>query len=147
MSLIVYAYKRDRATRKMSDLDAKPTPPRNELAGFESWRQSVYGSPTARSLNLVLLVSLGQNQDVYAEGADLDRLKSEVEILLANVNTIAPGGKDQQGNQIINAFALQGGVRVPADHESAIRFRLENILEALRLAKEVTNGSGGVYIG
>jgi hypothetical protein len=146
MSLIVYAYKRDPATGEMSDLDNKPTPPHSDLAGFESWRQSVYGSPTARALNLVLLASLG-NRDVYAEGADLDGLKSEVDILLANVSTIAPGGKDERGNRIMSAFALQGGVQVPVDHESAIRFRLENILEAVRLAKEVTDGSGGVYIG
>jgi hypothetical protein len=148
MSLLVHAYKRDPATGKILELEAKPTPPRNDLAGFEIWRQTVYGSPAARKLGLKVLASLGANDDVYAEGADLDQLKSETEALLANVSTIASGGRDQLGNPIVSTFALQGDVHVPReDYESAIRFRVENILEAIRLAKEVTDGSGGVYIG
>ena len=48
MSLIVYAYKRDPATGEMLDLDVKPTPPRNDLAGFEAWRQMASGAVLPR---------------------------------------------------------------------------------------------------
>jgi hypothetical protein len=118
VSLIVYAYRRE--GDRFSDLDAKPTPPRNQLAGFESWRQSIYGSAAAKKLGLRLLPTLGDGHDIYAEGADLDRLKSEAEMMLANLEGISP--EDPEG----------------------VRFRLENILEAIRLAKQA---GGGVYVG
>ena len=116
MSLIVYAYRRE--GDKIRDLEEKPTPPRNDLAGFESWRQTIYGA--TRKLGLSLIPTLGDGYDIYAEGADLDLLQSEAETMIANLERIAPS--DQEG----------------------VRFRIENILEAVRLAKAA---GGGVYVG
>jgi len=149
MSLTVSAYKRDPMTGDIADLLVAPTSPRNDLAGFETWRQQVYGSSIAQTLGLTLLASLARNEDVYADGADLDRLKSETDALLENVRAIAPGGHDRRGDPLTSAFVLRAGVQLPdaEDLESTIRFRLENILEAVRLAKNVTDGGGGVYIG
>jgi hypothetical protein len=117
MSLIVLAQKRlpDGSTE-----DLIPTPPHNDLAGFESTRLSFYGSERARNLGLVLLPVLA-HQDIHASGADLAILERETRLLLDNLD-------------------------VATDH-AYWSFRLNNILEAIRLAKSVTNGVGVVYIG
>lgn len=95
-------------------------PSRNDLAGFESWRRQVYGSPAAQALGLALLPLLA-SQEVYAEGEQLDLLEREVWVMLANT-------------------ALW-----PDIDAEGLRFRLLNILEAIRVARE-TPGAG-VYIG
>ena len=92
-----------------------------ELAGFESWRKTVYGSRAAQSLDLKLLSSLA-TEDVYARGVDLQRLQVEIETALAN----------------LSIFAEESGADV-----NSIRFRFENIIKAVRKA---INIRGGVVI-
>lgn len=117
MSLVTHAYVRapDGATQ---ELPAEP--PRNDLAGPERWRVTVYGSEVARALGLTLLPTLTA-QDIFAEGPQLDLLEREVQLLLANTG------------------------RWPAISLDELRFRLLNILEAVRLARAAPDG--GVYLG
>lgn len=125
MSLIVYAYKRDPHTGKERALDEHPTPPQNDLAGFESWRSKVWAADLLKDLGLQLLPSLAV-QDVFAEGNDLDQLLGEVDIVTHDL------------------AALAASTDVDED---GLRFRLKNVREAIRLARQVPNGEGGVYIG
>lgn len=117
MSLIVLASKE---LPDGSTIDLAPTPPHNDLAGFESTRLSFYGSEYARSLGLVLLPTLAHG-DIYASGDDLAMLEREVRLLLDNLD--------------------------PAADRAYWSFRLNNILEAVRVAKAVSDGLGIVYIG
>ncbi len=92
-----------------------------ELAGFESYRQTLYGSRAALSLGLQLLPKLA-TEDVYAEGADLGRLRTEAELSLAN----------------IELFEEESGGTA-----ESLRSRFENIIGAVRRASCV---GGGVVI-
>lgn len=121
MSLIVQAYRRD-PTGAIVDLDISPTPPHNDLAGFERWRTTVWGNESARALGLVLLPRLAR-EDLYVEGAKLGDLQAEVELMIDHARTIV--GTEPS--------AIEGLI-----------FRARNILEAIRLARAV---EGGVYIG
>ncbi|MCY1063602.1 hypothetical protein OV090_02450 [Nannocystis sp. RBIL2] len=116
MTLITHAYVRT-ADGEMRTLDAAP--PRNDLAGPESWRVKVYGSAAAWALGLTLLPSLA-TYDIHAEDEDLEVLEREVQVLLGNAARWPEIGLDQ------------------------LRFRLLNILEAVRLARAE---GGGVYLG
>ncbi|PCC74890.1 hypothetical protein SAMN02745121_05931 [Nannocystis exedens] len=117
MTLITHAYVRT-ADGELRTLAAEP--PRNDLAGPERWRVKVYGSDTARALGLTLLPTLATH-DIHAEKEDLDVLEREVQVLLGNT------------------------VRWPEIGLDELRFRLLNILEAIRVARAVENG--GVYLG
>jgi hypothetical protein len=118
MTLVVNAYVRDSS----GAIDfIEPDSPSEELAGFESYRQKLYGSQAAVSLGLRLLPSLA-TEDVYAEGPDLERLRGEAELALAN----------------IGLFEAESG----ASAES-LRPRFENIICAVHRASRV---GGGVVI-
>lgn len=121
MTLIVQPYRRD-ATGAIADLDLSPTPPHNDLAGFERWRTTVWGSGSARALGLVVLPRLAC-EDLYIEGPELVDLQAEVELIIDHARAIV--GEEPS--------AIEGLV-----------FRAHNILEAIRLARAV---DGGVYIG
>lgn len=125
MSLIVQAYRRDPETGKMTELDTEPVPPCNEMAGVDALRFRVYGSAAVKNLGLTLLPSLAKDE-VYAEGDDLDRLEAEIDLLTHNLSAVAASTEvDEEG----------------------LRFRLDNMREAVRLARQVGGGAGGVYIG
>jgi hypothetical protein len=118
MSLLVNAYTRGPDGR-MAIIETEDRS--LELAGFESYRQQLYGSLAARSLGLQLLPTL-DGSDVYAEGVDVERLRAEAELALANVEL----------------FEAETG----ASSES-LRARFENIIAAARRAAAV---GGGVVI-
>jgi len=117
VSLLVWAYRRD-ADGRMIDLDIAPVEPRNDLAGFESWRWKVYGSAPVRALGLRLIPSLATG-DIYAEDDEVDVLAAEIETLLRECEALA--------------VALDV-------EEEGIRFRVENMREAVRLARTVEGG-------
>ena len=151
MSLMVQAYRRDPLTNEQVVL--VPTPPRNDLAGFETWRRTVYGCVTMRQLGLQLLPSLAE-RNIMAEGEDLAQLRREVEIVLANLPAIAVDAAAPRKRLVLGLFVVHApndakAEPVPRDlaAEESIRFRLENIWEAIRLAQQQTEGIGGVYIG
>jgi hypothetical protein len=122
MSLIVQPYRRA-DTGAIVDLDISPTPPHNDLAGFENWRTTVWGSGSARALGCVLLPRLAAEPELYVEAGELDELQAEVESIIEHAQSIVG---PEHG-------AIDGLV-----------FRARNILEAIRLARLV---EGGVYIG
>ena len=81
MSLLVNTYTRGPDGR-MEIIE--PEDHAQELAGFESYRQRLYGSQAARSLGLQLLPTL-DGSDVYAKGEEVERLRAEAELALANI--------------------------------------------------------------
>ena len=117
MSLLVNVYVRDE-NGQMSFIE--PEHPSQELVGFESYRQVLYGSHAAISLGLTLLPSLATG-DVYAQGDDLAHLRSDAERALSN----------------IELFESEAGVEA-----ERLRPRFENILRAVGMAEGV--GGGGV---
>ena len=152
MSLSVQAYRRNPVTNERVYL--APTPPCNDVAGFEAYRRTVYGCMTARQLGLTLLPSLGEGVDISAEGEDLAQLRREVDLLLANlpaiaVDAAAPASRVILGLVVVDAPGEDGGAPLPrnVEAEAAIRFRLENILNAIQLAQQQTDGIGGVFLG
>jgi hypothetical protein len=92
-----------------------------ELAGFESYRQKLYGSRAARELGLRILPTL-DGSDVYAEGEDVERLRVEAELALTN----------------IGRFEAETGATA-----EGLRSRFENIIAATRQAVAL---GGGVVI-
>lgn len=118
MSLLVNVYTR---TPDGEMVFVHPAEHSEELAGFESYRRKLYGSEAARVLGLRLLPKL-DGEDLYVEGADLDRLRAEAEMALANVER----------------FEAETGVTV-----ERLRPRFENIIAATQRAAEL---DGGVVI-
>ncbi len=125
MTLSVWAYRRDPNTHDIVYLDVEPDPPCNDLAGFEIWRGQVWGSSVAKNLGLTILPSLTR-MDVFAEASELDTLEQELGLLEKNLSVLAAHAKTL---------------------EETILFRIKNILEAIRLARQVPDGAGGVNIG
>lgn len=121
MSLSVYARRRD---ADGNSVQLAPTPPRNDLAGFEAWRQEVWGSPAVKRLGLRILPSLADG-DVFASGAELDALDAEVRALQHALSAVI-------GELWPHAD--------PQDAYDSLRFRLDNIAEAVRLARAVPDG-------
>lgn len=152
MSLSAYPYKRNLLTGKMEDLTEQ-----SFSVGFERWRTQLWGSEIVRSFSCVLLSSL-ENGDIYAEGADLDQLETEASLLLQHVELIAARTgigayhvPQQEGGPAIfigtideNTAASQGMLK--QDGAALLRARLNNILAAVRIAKEHGEGRGGVCI-
>jgi hypothetical protein len=118
MSLLVNAYTRD-DRGEMSFLD--PNDHSQELAGFEAFRKTFYGSQTARSLGLRLLPSLVE-ADLYVEGNDLANLHDEARLVLGNIGLFAE--------------------EAAADIE-VLKVRVQNILDAIERAQKA---NGGVVI-
>ena len=113
MTLSVTVHRRDPET---GDLVQEPDDqPGATLAGFESWRQVVYGSPAIKDRGARLLPHLESN-DLFIEGADLAELRMEVRRLLADVEVIA--------------------IETGTDFEM-LRFRLANLLKAADRAEAI----------
>ncbi len=123
MSLMVLPYIRSQETGKMVYIDNLVKPPFNDLFGVETWRFRVWGSRVIESLDCKILASL-KKTDIYAEEKELKALEAELLRVKEELKNISP--------------------KINTD-ESSIEFRLENAMEAVRIAKEHPNG--GVYIG
>jgi hypothetical protein len=153
MSLIVYPYTRDPFAGKMKDLTKDL-----QSAGFEAWREQVWGSEIVRSLRCRLLPSL-EKGDLYAEGADLDQLEAEALLLLQNVALIASRTgtmeyrlpkRDEEPDIRIGTSDEKRAASLgltKQEGENPLRDRLRNILAAIRTARELGEGYAGVYIG
>jgi hypothetical protein len=92
-----------------------------ELAGFEVFRQTFYGGQAARYMGLRLLPSLAEG-DLYAERDDLPNLQNEATLVLQN----------------IDLFTEEAAAK-----SEVLRFRIQNILDAIQRAQKV---GGGVVI-
>jgi hypothetical protein len=118
MSLIVCPYKRlaDGSVEWLNVAEHG-----SELAGFESTRQTFWGSDTTKALGLLLLPMLA-SADIWAEGADLDLLETEIDILCSHLDLFP-------------------------DQQEYWQIRLANVRKAVQSAKQLRDGQGGVYIG
>lgn len=118
MSLIVSAYKRlpDGSVEWLDVADHS-----NDLAGFESSRRTFWGSDTVKALGLSLLPTLASS-DIWAEGADLVLLESEIDTLSSHLDLFP-------------------------DQQEYWRVRLANVKTAIQSAKRLSAGQGGIYIG
>lgn len=81
MTLLVNTFKRNQDGELIID----DTEHSLELAGFESFRTTFYGSHAAKELGLTILPSLA-TQDVWVSGSELSGLRREVEIVLDHLN-------------------------------------------------------------
>jgi hypothetical protein len=125
VSLIVSIY-RVTASPETEWVDPALPSPRNELFGFETCRQSLWGSDVVRRLGCDLLPTLGDGHDIQAEGGAIDRLEREARLLLDHVSDVA--------HEVAYAADL-------------IAFRLENLLAAIAYVRRMPLGSPGNYIG
>ena len=89
-----------------------PLPPGGDLAGFEVWRNDLYGSEDAVRLGLTLLPML-RHGDIRATGEDIHRLRSEAACIADHAQL----------------FASRLGTEA-----QAIRLRAENIARACDVA-------------
>ncbi len=80
MSLLVGLF-RPRVDGTVERVNYDPVPPSGTYAGAERWRESVYGSPSARAIGLRLLPTLTES-NIYAIGNELIELRIEAERLL-----------------------------------------------------------------
>lgn len=118
MSLLVNNFIRT-PDGKMQVLDAVEHG--QDLAGFESYRRTCYGGPVAHALGLSLLPALADG-DIYAEGGDVERLRTEATLALSNIDLFL---KD---------------LEIDGEH---LRVRFENIIAACDRARDM---NGGVVI-
>ncbi|MFJ2238839.1 hypothetical protein [Streptomyces sp. NPDC087859] len=96
----------------------------DDSAGFESWRQAVWGSDTARSLGARFLPVLAE-RDLYVEAHEVVDFLGEVTLLRANLERIA---------------TTTWRPRELAEHRSQIERRLDNIEATALRAQELGAG-------
>ncbi|MET7569872.1 hypothetical protein ABZT04_15425 [Streptomyces sp. NPDC005492] len=93
----------------------------NDSAGFENWRETVWGSPTVRALGATHFPVLASS-DLYVEASDVPEFLREVELVRANLDAVAAGA---------------------GERADLVGSRLDNIEEAALRAREI---GGGVLI-
>ena len=123
MSLIVYPYKRNQINQAIEEVEQSPQEPFNDLFGPEGWRYTIWGSQCIQDLGCEMLASL-RSQDIYADIHELDKLEKEILLIRNQIDLVS------------------STLHIASD---AISFRVNNVLEAIRMARQYENG--GVYIG
>jgi hypothetical protein len=93
----------------------------NDSAGFENWRETVWGSQAVRSLGATYLPVLASS-DLYVEASDVPGFLGELALLRAHLDAVAAGTGE------------------PSD---LVGSRLDNIEAAALRAREI---GGGVLI-
>ncbi|MFC1410545.1 hypothetical protein ACEZDG_14855 [Streptacidiphilus sp. N1-1] len=93
----------------------------SDLAGFESWRHSVWGSDRVQALGAEFFPALATG-DLYVEPGEVERFQRECALLRANLETVA------------------GGVDPHRATVGTVSARLAHIEDAARRAREVGAG-------
>ena len=125
----------------MSILDV---PHSRTLAGFESWRTSVWGSERVRSLGATFFPQLAAG-DLYVEPGQIEQLQAECALLRANLEIVA-AGVDPRNPRGVHGAVIDGRVerREAEDPHQAfvatVSARLANIEVAARRAREIGAG-------
>lgn len=122
MSLCVDVFVRDAATGEWEVLDVPEGC--DDSAGFEVWRETVWGSETVRSLGARFLPVLATS-NLFVEADTVAEFLAEIALLRANLGLIA--GTTQRPREL-------------AEHESGIESRLDNIEAAALRARELGAG-------
>jgi hypothetical protein len=113
MSLLIYIYRKQEGT-DMTALQAKIPSPHNELFGFDRCRETLWGHPITKSLGCELIGTL-KDQNIYAFGENVFKLKKEFNIILDNIEWV-----EKETNY---------------DHEFS-RFRVQNALEVIKVVEQ-----------
>jgi hypothetical protein len=129
---------------EMSILDV---PHSQTLAGFESWRTSVWGSERVRSLGARFFPRLAA-EDLYVDPEQIEQLQAECALLRANLETVAAGvdPRNPRGVRGVRGVAVDGRIerREAEDPHQAfmetVSARLANIEAAARRAREIGAG-------
>lgn len=125
------------------------TPHSETLAGFESWRRTVWGAERVRALGAVFLPQLATSNELYIEAEQVEQFQRECELLRANLELVAQG-VDPRNPRSRYFVAVPGRLeaREPDDAHAAfvqtVSRRLANIEAAARRAVEL---GAGVVIG
>lgn len=85
MTLLVNVYVMDEAGEMV---EQEPKKASEEMAGFEVYRTTFYGSDLAKRLGLTLLPTLVVG-NIYAEGKQINQLKAEAEVMLREAAAFA----------------------------------------------------------
>lgn len=126
------------------DPDVLETPHAETLAGFESWRTTVWGSDRVRALGAVFFPALATD-DLYVWPAQLEAFQQECELLRANLEVVAQG-VDPRNPRSAYGLAVDGRIerREPDDAHAAfvqtVSKRLANIEAAVTRAREIGAG-------
>ncbi|MER5937347.1 hypothetical protein ABT121_08520 [Streptomyces sp. NPDC001928] len=96
----------------------------DDSAGFEVWRETVWGSVAVRSLGARFLPVLAED-DLYVEAHEVRAFRDEVALLRANLELIATTTRPQ---------------RQITEHRRQIETRLDNIEAAALRAQELGAG-------
>ncbi|MDO0911476.1 hypothetical protein QQM39_11610 [Streptomyces sp. DT2A-34] len=96
----------------------------NDSAGFESWRETVWGSETVRSLGARFMPVLAVS-NLFVEADTVAEFLDEVALLRANIELIATTTRRP---------------RELAEHRSGIERRLDNIEATALRAREIGAG-------
>lgn len=127
--------------------DILETPHSETLAGFESWRTTVWGSGRVRALGAVYFPALATD-DLYVLPAQLEAFQQECELLRANLEVVAQD-VDPRNPRSAHGVVVDGRIerREPDDAHAAfvqrVSERLANIEAAVRRARDI---DGGVVI-
>lgn len=119
----------------------------HDLAGFESWRRSVWGSQPVQSLGAQFFPQLARG-DLRVEPGEVARFASECALLRDHLELITPK-PDPLNQDAVSVVIVDGAARMikPADSLAAFRAavsaRLANIERAAARALEI---GGGVVI-
>jgi hypothetical protein len=124
----------------------------SNAGGFQSWGREVYGSDLAIELGLSILPRLATDGYLASEGADLERIRHEAELLHAHAHRL---GLDDGAEVTFNRVDPDGArhnvvVGGPPEDEAsavaAVRDRLENIIAAADIAIALGIGRGRLSI-
>jgi hypothetical protein len=128
------------------DLFDPPTAADGE-AGYDSWRDTVWGSRQARALGAELLPKLADG-DLYVEPGEVEELLRECAVLRDNLDSLVPGMDALDPRPAGRLVTTGTEVRfesgdTAADFRQTVADRLANIVAAARYALIV---GGGVAI-
>ena len=112
MTLIVYLISKDNGFDS-NELEALIPETHNDLFGFESLRESLWGHPVMLTLGCTMIHGLSK-QNVYAFDEDVFLLKHELLLILDNLGLVSRETKYEV---------------------EFIRFRIENALEVTKIAE------------
>ncbi|WP_438449466.1 hypothetical protein [Gorillibacterium sp. sgz5001074] len=87
MSLIVSVIPKEGISIDTDFLERQILAPHNNVFGFESCRKTLWGIDLIRELGCELIYSLN-SRDIFVFDEDIDKLKSELHILIDNLEII-----------------------------------------------------------
>lgn len=116
----------------------------SDLAGFESWRQVVWGSARVRELGAELFPALASG-DLYVEPGDVERFQRECALLRANLEIVAQGvspanPRSADFRSVDGRYQLYEPEDPHAAFVAVVSMRLANIEDAVRRALAIGAG-------